>query len=248
MNIKRLLILVVGLFVLSACAYSIPVLVSAPQPGPQKQAPLVFFNHVQLGMAEQDVFVEIENGLVRRINASEAEAYQDAPTFGTAIAVKHDPFGLEPELMDPFAKGVDLGFTMGEWLAGNGSGTYTVYGEKTELDLSFEKLVPNGVYTLWCVTITAPPSFRIVDIACGNPYGTENTVIADADGNAQVRLTTTTMPDAGEGFLPAVVLAYHSDGNVYDEFPGDFGLNSHVQILAFVPGPDDAAWQDLSGQ
>jgi hypothetical protein len=129
-------------------------------------------------------------------------------------------------------------------LAATGSGAYTVLGDKTELDLSFEKLVPNGVYTLWRATISAPPSFRIVDIACGSPYGTDNTFVADEQGNAQVQLLTTTMPDAGEGYMPVVAIAYHSDGKTYGEYPGAFGLNSHVQILAFVPAPGDPAWQD----
>jgi hypothetical protein len=254
MNIKHLTVkrthsamaalLIIAAFVLSACAGAVqPQVVAAPNVVEKQQAPLQFFTHVQLGMAEQDVFVETEEGTVRRIVADEAEQYADAPVYGTAIAVAHDPFGLKPELMNGFEKGEDLGVSMGEWLASTGSGTYTVAGEKTELDLSFENLVPNGVYTLWCVTITAPPSFRIVDIACGNPYGTENTVIADAQGGAQARLMTTTMPDAAEGYMPAVVMAYHSDGKTYGEFPGDFGLNSHVQIIAFVPAPGDAAWQ-----
>jgi hypothetical protein len=247
MNTKRTIILLISLFVLSACAYSIqPLVVSAPPAGAKQQAALQFVNHVQLGMVEQDVYIETEDGQVRRMMADEAEAYADAATFGTAAAVKHDPFVLEPELLEPTEKGIDLGFSMGEWLAATGSGTYTVSGRETELNLAFEKLVPSGVYTLWCATISVPPSYRIVDIACGNPYGTDNTFIADAQGNAQITLTTSTMPDAGEGYMPVVALAYHSDGNVYGEFPGDFGLNSHVQILAFVPAPGDPAWTTIS--
>jgi len=248
MKTKHLIIalLIGATLVLSACANLVQSPVSAASDEAQsakRQAPLQFMNHVQMGMTEQDVYVEIEGGMVRRIHAEEAAAFGDAPLYTTAVAVPHDPFGLDPSLNDPFAKGEAMGVTMDEWLAASGSGTYTVFGEQTELELTFDNLVPNGVYTLWCATISVPPAYRIVDIACGNPYGTDNTVIADAQGHAHVRLMTTTMPDATDTYLPAVAMAYHSDGMTYGEYPGDFGLNSHVQILAFVPAPADAAWQ-----
>jgi hypothetical protein len=46
--------------------------------------------------------------------AAEAEAYRDAPVYGTAAVVRHDPFGLDAALMGPQEKGIDLGFSMGE--------------------------------------------------------------------------------------------------------------------------------------
>jgi hypothetical protein len=259
MEVKHFVItlLIGATFVLNACAGSIeapvaaaPAQAEAESGSPvelqaEKRAPLQFVNHIQMGLAEQDVFVETEDGTVRRILAEEAEQYADAPLYATPVLVPHDPFGLDASLMEPFAKGEVLGFSMGEWLQATGSGSYTVYGEKTELELSFENLVPDGVYTLWCATISTPPAYRIVDIACGNPYGLDNTVIADSDGNAEVRLWTTTMPDASETYMPVVAMAYHSDGLTYGEYPGDFGLNSHVQIMAFVPAPADAAWEAI---
>jgi hypothetical protein len=236
---------VVGALVLSACTTVIDPQLAAASNTEKMQVPLQFMSHVQMGMAEADVYVETEDGSVHRITADEVEQFADAPVFGTAVTVHHDPFGLDPASMQPFEQGIDLGFTLGEWLAAAGTGTYTVSGEQTVLDLSLEKLVPNGVYTLWCSMVSVPPAFHVVDIACGNPYGTDNMFVADDTGSAQVRLNTTTMPDAAEDYLSVIALAYHSDGQTYGEYPGDFGLNSHVQIMALVPPPDDPAWQVL---
>jgi hypothetical protein len=30
-------------------------------------------------------------------------------------------------------------------------------------------------------------------------------------------------------------MAYHSDGQTYGAYPGDFGKNSHVQLAAMIP-------------
>jgi hypothetical protein len=42
-----------------------------------------------------------------------------------------------------------------------------------------------------------------------------------------------------------VAVAYHSDGMTYDEYPGQFGLNSHVQIFAPIPPAGDDAWMSM---
>ena len=40
-----------------------------------------------------------------------------------------------------------------------------------------------------------------------------------------------------------IAIAYHSDGQTYGFSPGEFGHNSHVQLFAVVPAPDDVAWE-----
>ena len=197
-------------------------------------------------MPESDAYVETEDGMVRRLLAEEVEAYLDAPIFTAETMVEHDPFALKAELLEPRAKGVELGMTMGEYLSATGGGTYTVVGDQAELDLSFEGLVPEGVYTLWCSTVSVPPNFHIVNVPCGSPYGGENEVVADSAGNLHVNLITTALPDAREDLVPLVALAYHSDGNTYGEYPGSFGMNTHVQLMGMLPAPDDAAWQPIA--
>jgi hypothetical protein len=35
--------------------------------------------------------------------------------------------------------------------------------------------------------------------------------------------------------MAGLAIAYHSDGNTYGAEPGDFGLNSHVQMFLGLP-------------
>lgn len=236
------LFIVVAL-VVSACAIAI-----TQPPLPSKQLDLQLANHLVAGMPEQDVYVEVEPGSdqVRRITADEQEVYQDAPAYGSPLMIEHDPFQLGEEPLGPYAKGAELGFTVGEWLAATANGTYTVTGDEAEIDLTFQNLVPGGVYTLWCARVFVPPNFKIVDIPCGNPDGSESTFTAEANGNAVFRVTMEALPDSTAEMVNVIAAAYHSDGQTYGDVPGDFGLNSHVQILAMLPAPNDEAWQTIS--
>jgi hypothetical protein len=47
--------------------------------------------------------------------------------------------------------------------------------------------------------------------------------------------------------MQVIAAAYHSDGKSYGTLPGDFGLNSHVQLAAVIPSPDSEAWNTAAG-
>ena len=211
----------------------------------KKQAELTFINHLVGEMPEQDVFVEVEPGSdqVRRITVDEAEAYMDTPVYASTARIEHDPFQLGEDPLGPYPKGEDLGFTMGEWLAGTGSGTYTVGGDEAEIDLQFENLAPNGVYTVWCAHINVPPNFTIVDEPCGVQDGSQNVFTADAQGQADFNITLDKLPATTEETIRVIAAAYHSNGETYGFYPGRFGYDTHVQILAFLPAPDAPDWQ-----
>lgn len=213
-----------------------------------RQVELAFVTHLAAEMPEQDVFVEVEPGSdqVRRLILDDGQAYNDTPVYAAQEKIAHDPFQLGNNPVGPYPQGADLGFTMGEWLAGTGSGTYTIDGDQAEIEIQFEKLVPNGVYTLWCAHINVPPHFTIVDEPCGVQDGSQNRMVADANGQASFKLTLDKLPDTTEETVRVIAAAYHSDGETYGFYPGDFGLNTHVQILAFLPAPDDTAWQTVS--
>jgi hypothetical protein len=215
-----------------------------------KQTQLTFVNHLAAGMAEQDVYVAAEPGsnLVKRIAGDELAAYGDQPVFTSDRTVDHDPFQVKSEPIGPYPKGFDLGFTMDEWLAASGTGTYAVAGNLARIDVTFTNLVPNGVYTLWCAHIHVPPAYKIIDEPCGAPTGTRNVFTADENGNAQIRVITPAVPETNEEVVQVVAAAYHSDNKTYGPHPGNFGLNSHVQIVAFLPAVDDPAWETVSGQ
>jgi hypothetical protein len=124
---------------------------------------------------------------------------------------------------------------LGEWLSASGQGSYTVTGDRAKIELTFENLVPNGIYTAWCTRVTFPPNVKIVDKPCGAADGTENTFTADARGNARFELELATLPPSSAETATSIALAYHSDGKTYGAYPGDFGLNSHVHIAAVIP-------------
>jgi hypothetical protein len=212
---------------------------------PQKQVALNFVSHVAAGLPEQDVFIEVAPGadVVKRLTAKNIETYMDAPVYASQDLVPRDPFQVGPDPLGPYSKGAELGFTMAEWLAGTGNGAYTVIGHQAYIDAYFDKLVPNNVYTVWCSHISVPPDFKIVDEPCGQPDGSQNTLITDAYGRAEFHVVTESLPDTTEKTMQVIAVAYHSHSQTYGGNPGDFGLNSHVQVLAFLPAPGDDTWQ-----
>lgn len=201
---------------------------------------LRFASHPQSGLPEQDVFVEKEGTptQVVRLEPKDATAAANLNkrTFAAAQPVSHDPFKIGQNPLGPFAKGKELGFTLGKWLEAAGSGTYDVDGDKAELKLSFQKLVPNGTYTVWCSELTLPPNVKIVDKPCGAQDGSENSFKSDASGNGSFNLKMKPLPPSTKETVQVIALAYHSDGKTYGATPGDFGMASHVQ-LAYIFSP-----------
>ncbi|MDX1520851.1 MAG: hypothetical protein R3264_04435 [Anaerolineae bacterium] len=96
---------------------------SSAQPAKEKQVALQLVSHVAAGMAEQDVFVTNGDSTegVFRITDAEAEQYLDAPAYAAAEMIEHDLFGLGENPLGPYPQGLELGFTLGEWLSGTGN-------------------------------------------------------------------------------------------------------------------------------
>ncbi len=220
--------------VLSACT---SVLAQAPK---ATHFSLNALPHVAMGMPEQDVYVEQEPGSdqVIRILPDQVDQYADSPIYASTQANQHNLFATGEAPFGPFPKGASLGMTLGDWLSASGKGSYTVIGDRAKINLTFENLVPDGVYTLWCSRVTFPPNIEIVDAACGAPDGSENSLIADKNGRAHFKLDLPALAESSEETVTVLALAYHSDGQTYGANPGDFGLNSHVQIAAMVVQPE----------
>ena len=203
---------------------------------------LQFVNHIQAGLPEQDVFVERNDINLDQVMRVEGKDAADASNgskvlYASAAPTAHDPFKLGSSPLGPFPKGARLGITLQQWLAANGSGTYVVNGSSSELHLAFQKLVANGVYTVWCSRLTFPPKANVVDTACGAPDGSQNVIKTDAQGLAVFNLALPTLPESSKETASVIALAYHSDGKTYGAKPGDFGLNSHLHIFALMPVP-----------
>ena len=172
---------------------------------------------------------------VFRVEGTEAEEFEDEMLFAASEAIEHDPFKLGASPLGPFPKGDELEFTLEEWLAAGGSGTYMVNGSNAIMDFRFTNLVENGVYTVWCSRLTFPPNFNVVDKPCGAENGSQNTFVADKDGEAAFNLALETLLQSTEETVTLIALAYHSDDSTCGSSPCDFGLNSHVQIFSIVP-------------
>lgn len=203
-----------------------------------------FVNHIDANLAEQDVFIVSKDDPTQVVRV-EGETAKD-PTvlsqkvYASSEAVAHDPFKLGATPLGPFPKGLALGTTLEQWLMAKGTGTYTVDGDTAILDLIFEGLMPEGVYTVWCSRLTFPPNPQIVDRPCGAEDGSQNSFTAFKNGAGEFKLTMKPMEESTQQTASVFALAYHSDGKTYGVSPGDFGLNSHVQLFFMIP-PAQAA-------
>ena len=193
---------------------------------------LSFVPHIAFGAAEQDVHITDRSGQLWRVTADTPVSSLSQPLFASTTGAEHDPFKLNENPLGPYEAGEELGFTLGEWLAASGSGSYTVNGNRATLHASFTNLVPNGVYTMWCSRMVLPPAFQIRNYPCGDAAGTENTFVADENGNATFTLEIRVMGESTEKILSMFAINYHSDGNTSGADPGNFGFNAHVQLLA----------------
>ena len=176
---------------------------------------------------------KISNEVVR----VEGEQAKDINNF------QHDPFKVGENPLGPFPKGESLGFTLGQWLAATGSGTYSVDGDNAELKLSFKNLVPDGIYTVWCSRLKLPPDPIIVDRPCGLEDGSGNTFKSEAIGTGSFNLKLKPLEPSDNNTVSVIALAYHSDGKTYGANPGDFGLNSHVQLYFIIPTQSGKSYQ-----
>ncbi len=195
---------------------------------------IVFVDHIEAGLIEQDVFVD-RNGEVYRATPDNID--MSADVFTTANPVPHDPGNTEAT--GPFAKGVPLNMTMGDWLSAAGTGTYVCEDGHGHLQLEFSGLVPDGVYTLWHFFMTAAPTEPFIgtfDLPIGALDGSQATFLADADGNAVFDQTfEDCIQLSGQQLTAGLAVNYHSDDKTYGVLPGDFGHNAHIQLFAALP-------------
>jgi len=242
--VLAVIIIVGGVIYFTRNTSTQPTTTPTTQPtGTQQNAKVTnveFANHIQAKLPEQDVFVESskDDSKVVRVESGDIEKNADLvkkTVYATADAVAHDPFKLGQNPLGPFAKGKSFGFTLQDWLAANGKGTYTVSDNTAKLDLSFQKLVANGTYTVWCSRLTFPPNPKIVDRPCGAADGSQNTFKADASGNGAFQLSLTPLELSTKETASVVAVAYHSDDKTYAADPGKFGFTTHVQLFFLLP-------------
>lgn len=240
---EALLVALVGLsLLLAGCVNGTedgaPATGSEPAPVALEAIPMV--PHVDIGIAEQDVFVDKGDATgVYRVSVEDAAdpALLDAPLYASAEPLEHDPAEL-----GPFEKGEPLGFTLSEWLSGTGVIAYACQDGEATFDATLSNLVPEGVYTFWYGRLTMEEGAiaGVEEVPLGAPDGSQNTFTAGEDGAAHFHLDSfpcvapTEMDETGTGMSTVFAIAYHSDGKTYGEDPGPFGSVSHVHLVAMA--------------
>jgi hypothetical protein len=189
-----------------------------------------------MGLTEQFVFVMNDEGQVSKIapDAPLTTLEESIYTIANPEDFVFDPFQLFANPLGPFEAGEPLGLTMRDYLATRGSGTYSLDGDMATVDLSFDRLVPNGVYTLWCSTLHRPPEFEVIDEPCGATDGSENNFVADEHGELDIRMSFPALALPTETTLSVIAIAWHSDGQTYGENTGDFGKTTFVPLRALL--------------
>ena len=150
----------------SSSSTSVPEPAQAPDNSSAAKAPqassksssleLAFITHLDANLPEQDVFIERKPGSGEVYRVTKGDHDMSAPLYAAARFVKHNPF--DPKAIGPYPRGEALGMDLGTWLGQRGRGSYTCEEGVATLDVSFEGLVPRGVYTMWHAFMALPPT------------------------------------------------------------------------------------------
>ncbi len=197
---------------------------------------VTFVDHIKAEMIEQDVYVEKDAGKVFRVTPTDFADYAGAKVFTTAVGVEHDPMAMEK--IGPYDKGMELGFTLAEWLSGNGAATIDCDGTVGSISAEFENLVPNGLYTMWqfWMGMPLPAHFATYDLPVGARDGSQSVFTADAEGKALYTASfEPCLQGSGSQLGAGLAIAYHSDGKTYGYEPGSMGDKTHIHLFAMLP-------------
>ncbi|HLG24444.1 MAG TPA: PKD domain-containing protein [Candidatus Nanoarchaeia archaeon] len=174
---------------------------------------------------------------VWRIEGDDAKnpEFLNQEVYASKDYVAHDPLKLSENPLGPYDAGKSLGFTLEQWLMGEGNGKYSVKDGKATLSLEFSNLVPDGVYTLWCSKLILPPEYKMEVMPCGKADGSQNSFTADNKGSAKFSVEMAPLASSTEKSISLVGLAYQSDGKTHGAEPGEFGMDTHTQLAFLLP-------------
>ncbi len=225
-----------------ATTMSLPTLALLANVANAEAIQLTFVDHIQAGMIEQDVFVrrDQDSSLGFRVTSEDYEKYLEHVVHTSAVGVPHDP--MNTGAMGPYEIGFNLGVTLQEWLDASGKATYRCHGSKGAISIEFEKLVPNGLYTLWTFYLPTPftEPFSTYDIPIGARDGSDSVFRADPTGAANLTLEIEPCLQGSSNQLASgLAAAYHSDGKTYGPEPGSMGDKTHVHLFALLPNVEE---------
>ncbi len=215
------------------CLASIVLMFSAPASAGD-DIELTFKSHLQKNLVEQSVQVEREtgSGQVYRVTPVDQHRYLNSPVYGTDEIVALAP--SDHGAVGPYQIGKALGFTLGDWLAATGTARYRCDGDDGKVEATFDKLVPNGVYTMWYVMAPRPPlePFKVLPMPLGARDATQNSFGANAKGHVKFAVTfSPCLQLSGRQVDTFLAIVWHSDGKTYGASPGPFSKMAHIQIF-----------------
>lgn len=149
--------------------------------------------------------------------------------------------------------------TLGEFNAVSGWADVKCINGGTHIVVHVRGMIPNGVYTIWIMTLKSPgfdgtlASFgaNLTGVgALGAPDGSQNVLKVNGEGNADLNVTMPaaslslfgSVPDCFGGLFEVLLSsAYHLDGLTHGPSPGDFSnyvlqfgypiMGSQLQIM-----------------
>jgi hypothetical protein len=133
-----------------------------------------------------------------------------------------------PQFCDPVLNPDNSQMTLAQYIAVTGKSAVKCIKKGTHSVFDFKGLRPNGVYTIWIVLPDSMPGPPIGVGGLGRTFASENSFVADGNGEGQISRTTPEedlsifghvgqcMPDAPFLFE----LVYHSDGLTHGGDPG----------------------------
>ncbi len=215
------------------CLASVVLMFSAPASAGD-HIELTFKNHLQKDMVEQHVYVEREagSGQVYRVTTVDKHRYLNSPDYGTDEIVAFAP--LDHGAVGPYQIGKALGFTLGDWLAATGTARYRCDGDDGKVEATFDKLVPNGVYSMWYVMAPRPPlePFKVLPMPLGARDGSQSHFRADANGHGELSVSLSPcLQLSGRQVDTFLAIVWHSDGKTYGASPGPFSKMAHIQFF-----------------
>ena len=220
------------------CGIALILLVLATPAAAGDEIELIFRNHLQMNFVEQHVYVEreVDSGDIYRVTPIDQHRYLDEPVYASAVSVINAP--MTHGEVGPYKRGKALGFTLGDWLAGTGKANYECEGDVGTVKATFDKLVPDAVYTMWYSFIPRPAldPFVALDIPLGSRDGSQSPFKTDWRGHATYEATfQPCLQLSGKQLDAMLAIAYHSDGKTYATSPGPFSTVTHVQLFVGFP-------------
>lgn len=196
-----------------------------------EKAPIV--QSEQMKIPVSDVHIPVGDGMVMRATSLD-DNFINLPLYTAKDAVPFDM--IEPPYdAGPYEQGEPLGFTMAEWMTATGRGNYVMTESEILLDMEFENLVPNGVYTTWCIRMNLPLDTPTIK-PCGSSDGTKNWFVSSEAGTGEIEVVLNQkFEPSTKDIRSMIAVVYHSDEATHGPSPGEMGKNAHMQLVYEFP-------------